>query len=264
MIRTLGDLRAFEDICLEPSAGPGRPRPNEVPQEGFGTFNYLDLAFNLGGDHLVNIIRTGFNAEFYDVDIERLLQNIERLKDDMLTLAQDINIIHKAGINVPVFPILYDKNKDTPIYITPEELTLVQFQQTPLYLQVDVLPYADGGKQGLNYPEFTSVKKMLGTELIPKSRIIIQNVLGNGECLFRSLINGYYYSERHVNLGFNPIGSNVLVNQMKQIFLQVIKYCLSDKKTQTIFQCSDKLYQKFIQLIQELIEEKLNVKNQIY
>ena len=146
---------------------------------------------------------------------------------------------------------MYDKIKDTPIYIIPEELSPVEFQQNPLYSQVNILPYAKGTKDGLNYPEFTSVKKMLGTELIPKSRIIIQNVLGNGECLFRSLINGYHYSERGVNLGFNPPGSGELVIRMKNIFLQVLQFCLSDKKTQTIFNCSDRFYQTFFELIQQ-------------
>ena len=166
-----------------------------------------------------------------------------------MRLNKDIKIIHER--DKPVFPILYDKNKDTPIYITPEELSPVEFQQKDLYIQLNVLPYAVGHKPGLNYPEFNSVIRMLKTELIPKSRIIIQNVLGNGECLFRSLINGYCYSERGINLGFNPQGSELLVIRMKNIFLQVLQFCLSDKKTQTMFNCSDRFYQTFFQLIQQ-------------
>ena len=252
MIRTLGDLRAFEDICLEPSAGQGRPIPNEVPPEAdFGTFDYKQIAIDQGFSELYEMLNTDFVTAFDMESVEALLNNIDKIKTDILALDQDINIIHKNGINKPVFPILYDKNKDTPIYITPEELTPEQFQEKSLYSQVNVLPFARGGKSGLNYPKFISVKEILGTDLIPKSRIIIQNVLGNGECLFRSLINGYHYSEKSVNLGFNPRGSDSLVLQMKNIFLQVLQFCLSDKKTQTIFNCSDRFYQTFFELIQQ-------------
>lgn len=252
MITSLEELRVFEDLCILPSAGPGRPRANQVPPEAdFGTFNYKEIAKDQGFSELYNMLNIDFVTKFDMGSVKVLLNDIEKIKIEILGLNKDIKIIRESHTNKPVFPILYDKNRDTPIYITPEELTPVQFQQNPLYSQVDVLPYARGSKSGLNYPEFNSVIGMLKTELIPKSRIIIQDVLGNGECLFRSLINGYHYSEseRDVNLGFNPQGSELLVLSIKKIFLQVLQFCLSDKKTQTIFNCSDKFYQKFFELI---------------
>jgi hypothetical protein len=250
MITTLEQLRVFEDLCILPSTGPGRPRENEVPPEAdFGTFNYRQIAIDQGFSKLYEMLNTDFVTEFDMGSVMVLLDDIEKIKIEILRLNKDIKIIHER--DKPVFPILYDKNKDTPIYITPEELSPVEFQQKDLYIQLNVLPYAVGHKPGLNYPEFNSVIRMLKTELIPKSRIIIQNVLGNGECLFRSLINGYCYSERGINLGFNPQGSELLVIRMKNIFLQVLQFCLSDKKTQTMFNCSDRFYQTFFELIQQ-------------
>lgn len=241
MIKTLKQLKIFEDSCLN-------PQKYIPPEKDFGTYDYKTLASTLGGHDLRNMIEVNFNREFNRNLVQKLLDNIDKLKSDILELKKDNNLIHR---NLPVFPIKYDKTRSTPIYITPEELSPDQFEKNSLYSQVNVLPYNDDKKSGLNYPEFQSVIRNLKTDLIPQSNIIIQNVLGNGECLFRSLINGYHYSERGVNLGFNPVDSNLLVNNMKLIFLQVLEFCLSDKKTQHIFNCSDRFYQTFMELIQQ-------------
>ena len=257
-IQTLQDLKNFEDLCILPSAGPDICTENQVPpKKDFGTFKWKQIAIEQGFDELYDMLNTDFVPEFDMTSVEELFHKIENIKTDILNLSKDTNIIHDSGINKPVFPILYDINKDTPIYITSEELSPVQFKlQNTLYSQVDILPYADDIKDGLNYPEFSSVIENLTTKLIPKTSIIIQNVLGNGECLFRSLINGYHYSEKNVNLGFNPPGTDDLVKRMKNIFLQVLQFCLSDNKTQTIFNCSARFYQTFYELIQQEFVEK--------
>jgi hypothetical protein len=265
MIATLEELKEFEDSCLIPSVGPGRPLANQVPpKEDFGTYDYKTLANNLGGHDLREMIEIDFNRDFDMHSVDRLLQEIDAIKREIIegiTLKPDKNLIVNNGseeypIYITVFPIKYDISSDFPIYITPEELTPVQFQQNPLYFQVNVLPYADDNKSGLSYPEFTSVIGMLRTELIPKSSIIIQNVLGNGECLFRAFINGYHYSETGINLGYDPVGSDELVIRMKNIFLRVLEFCLSDKKTLPYFNCSDRFYQTFMELIQHEYSEK--------
>ena len=258
-IQILNQLRIFEDSCLAASSGglallsQGGSAPSaSPPQKDFGTFNYLDLANDVG---IKTIIENNFKATFNIDSVGGLLNDIEDIKKEILQLSKDNNNIHQGR---PVFPIKYDKTKDNPMYIIGNsEMTPEQFKVSSLYSEVHILPFPDNIRDGLNYPEFNSVIKMLGTELIPKSSIIIQNVLGNGECLFRSLINGYYYSESESgsktndNLGFNPDNSNNLVLKMKNIFLGVLEICLSDKKTQQIFNCSDRFYQTFIELIQQ-------------
>lgn len=256
-IQTLEQLKYFEELCLLPSDGPCRRRENQVPpKKDFGTFDYVQIAKNQEFDDLYEMLNTDFVTKFHMDSVSELLDKRKNIKTDILNLSKDDKIIHESGVNIPVFPIKYDKKRGTPIYITPEELSPVQFQQNSLYSQVDVLPYSDDKKDGLNYPEFQSVIKNLNSPLIPQRSIIIQNVLGNGECLFRSLINGYYYSERSKNLGFNPPGSGDLVKRMKTIFLQVLQFCLSDNKTQTIFNCSARFYQTFYELIQQEYFEK--------
>lgn len=237
MIKTLKQLKIFEDSCLN-------PQKDIPPEKDFGTYDYKTLANNLGGPDLRNIIEVDFNREFNMNLVQKLLDDIDKLKSDILELKKDNTIIHSSGINKnkPVFPILYDEENQYPIYMINDKMFIPEeFKNNTLYNTVD----------GLNYPEFQSVIENLKSRLIPQSSIIIQNVLGNGECLFRSLINGYHYSEIGVNLGFNPVDSNLLVKNMKEIFLRVLEFCLSDKKTQSVFNCSDRFYQTFMELIQQ-------------
>ena len=191
-IQTLKQLRIFEDSCLAPSSGglallsQGGSAPSALPsQKDFGEFDYKQIAKEHGILDLYNMLNNDFITTFDMNSVRALLDDIDKIKTDILVLNKDINIIYESSINIPIFPIKYDKTKYDPMYIIGDsEMTPEQFNESLLYSKVHILPYAYNIKDGLNYPEFNSVIEMLETELIPKSSIIIQNVLGNGECLF--------------------------------------------------------------------------------
>ena len=100
MITTLEQLKRFEDLCILPSAGPGRPRANQVPPEAdFGTFNYKQIAKDQGFSELYNMLSIDFVTEFDMGSVRVLLNDIEKIKIEILGLNKDIKIIHESDIN---------------------------------------------------------------------------------------------------------------------------------------------------------------------
>jgi len=60
------------------------------------------------------------------------------------------------------------------------------------------------------------------------NNIILQNVRGNGECFYRAFLNGLGFNNTNQNFGYNPVGIDRLVNNLKQLIISFIISCLQN------------------------------------
>ncbi len=260
--KIIDEIKAKISRC--PAAGSKGPEAGakgpEAALGNFGTFNYKELVKDISDNSEFHLMVDQFFMQTFETKkFEQILFDIDDLKKQILKLEKDENLIFvsNSDIKIPVFPVVYDKRWIMPLYLLKNSSFLdpEQFQKNELYSIVDVVPYPDSSGKGiLNYPDFSLVIDSIKNEKFNKNTMVvyIQNVLGSGECLYRSLINGYYYSKTKENLGYNPKNSDKLVLKMKELFLNIIKYCVSDKKKETLFNCSEKFYRTFISLLLEI------------
>ena len=71
---------------------------------------------------------------------------------------------------------------------------------------------------------------------------ILQDVKGNGQCLFRSIINAFRFKHDGINLGYDQDGVNEVIIMMKNLIIQYLEFCFSNifNKTQEFsINCSD-------------------------
>ena len=76
-----------------------------------------------------------------------------------------------------------------------------------------------------NYPPPELIEKLINSKKLVKP-VYVQDVFGDGRCLFLAIINSIYYITRKDNLGHYSGKDDGIVLEFKKILLDIMKYCL--------------------------------------
>jgi hypothetical protein len=246
-IQNLEQLRIFEESCL---AALVRSQGIVAPINNLSNYHkhlsaYLVLGFS---------DKPTLNEDNCKQITTNPTTNIEIFKENILKLPlfdkNDKNFyFRESPLNKPLYSVRYNNNN-----------TLSLGDNT--YYREDIITKNQMSLEQLitfNYPQPNDVGKFLQENNIQltgrnTNHLYIQDVVGNGECFFRSFINGYRFLKTKDNLGYYSINNsnendsniNSMIIALKQYIINFFEYCLCDiHKKDNKYNCSTKLYNNF-------------------